>query len=1094
MPYIVPSTSSSSTSNTVTSPHSPSRPPITFSMALASPAPVPAHTPFTPPEIPSSPPLASSSAYNVQSFGVGSRYMDCTHLHPQAPLLVKALSDTPTSTASSPSKALESSSSLNPAQSPPMRRAVSASSASPTSSVYQFTNTAGSSLPRIPRRRGGSAMTLNEVAPVGNSQLLSTPPRGRTRSRFVLGAEEESTSGSDEERRRRYGESDAKVSGKDVEERVSRKRNISADHLMALKSVSSSTPPRQITTPGYAEPEFDHSESGSECATPTQSSILRVGQARERENAFPFKATEQVKRPSNFDVGGPNMHGVVPRARRGRGRGSARKLMFGNDPDEEDSERKEEVSTVSFPSSNPPSPTPAIAVANATPEMSPMSASPKDVSPKSFTGKREKAGSLRLDFSFGCKNGDTTAIHARDRISDEQRFGLSESASLNSVPLIRKKSGEVVRPSLKSRSSSANAARQRPSLSLGDISSIVTSSPSVSAPTTPASAKMVHFDTQLEHVRIFKSTSKPKAVSRSGSPTYDDTTSGGEGDSASEGGSLAPFIPRPRPKRLVPGGTQNEEEEALRRVLMMRVLNMPHRPMEMDDVDVRLETLHLADDASSVQGVVRVRNIAFEKNVAIRFTFDGWQTTSEVLGRWSESCVPRNPAAMGALPRPRSVSTPVSGVKTDEVPAPAYDRFTFSIRLADILLRIDEKTLVLAVRYCSAGREMWDNNDGQNYRAVFERRPQHSLKLAGSAVVPAASPDSGKDKSKGSESGRKESRDGGTSVGSTTSKGGEPISPAKKGSDLSSRYDLDVSLKNPSAWRSTFDQLKTWTAHGWPRDKEHLRTPSIRHSPVKASATTSDDLFNPRSFESYNLNFDARGLPRGSPRDFDREEPDVERFNRARLAVSESVSTLEGGPFTRYPAGSNTLATLPMSWITNGTETHVRNHHRSYFDAWASTAVSSPNFGASRVRRTPPGTPTAVSVHRTLSDTTMEVSPTGQLPRVVMTSAEHPPGSSPGRYHSFPPLFPTGDGNVAAGLGILASRPWSDLPRTVRHDTGESDVSTPSITSGSSTAMTASPLSPPDFSSLTPTTRIGQMAASEGGSMDGAGYNTILSR
>jgi hypothetical protein len=93
-----------------------------------------------------------------------------------------------------------------------------------------------------------------------------------------------------------------------------------------------------------------------------------------------------------------------------------------------------------------------------------------------------------------------------------------------------------------------------------------------------------------------------------------------------------------------------------------------------------------------VEGTIRVRNIAFEKWIAVRFTLDEWQTTSEVTARYKES-----------------------------LQNGTFDRFIFSIKLTDVLSRAEDKTLYLAVRYSVPGREIWDNNSGRNYQVQFVR-------------------------------------------------------------------------------------------------------------------------------------------------------------------------------------------------------------------------------------------------------------------------------------------------------------------------------------------------------------------------------------
>ncbi|KAL5528838.1 hypothetical protein ACEPAG_4812 [Sanghuangporus baumii] len=1112
MPYIVPSTSSSTTPSTLTPPHSPSRPPLALSIALASPAPVPASTPFKPSEIPTSPRSNSYFGSGHQSFGSADIEMSSRGLVQQHPPLIKALSDAGTRTSATLTSPSDDKGSSPPSHSPPMRRSASASSASPMPTVLQHCNTAGSSLPHVPRRRTGSSVSLVEE--------LSSPPRGRSRSRFVLGNEEEGGSSGSEGRRRgmaRVNSGDAEGSGI-MKERVARKRPVSAEcSSLTLKFTSSLLPLSPVSRrPGTSDSSASDSEA-SDCMTPTQN---RIAQGMHK-----LEVTLNAKQSQNKENGQSAFAGIAPRARRSRHKDYARRLTFGSDSEDEVDQSKRETSTISFPTSSPPSPPPCIAVNTPTPEMSPFTSPHQDGSLKSFSGKRANAGSLRLDFSFGVRSGESDdTTFDRNKHPIEHGRTLSESASLNSMPLIRKKSGEVVRPSLKTRSSSASSARQRPSFSLGDISSLAMSSPSISAPATPSTpAKMVHFDAQLEHVRVFKSTSRPVAVSRDGSPTYDDTTSGGEGDSASECPSLVDFVPRPRPRRLVPGGTAGEEEEAVRRVLMMRVLNMPKRDLSMDDADVRLEGLHLADDAASVQGIVRVRNIAFEKTVAVRFTFDGWQTTSEVLARWSESCVSRNIVTSSA-PRIRAVSTPVPGSKTDEASVPTFDRFTFSIRLADLLLRIDEKTLVLAIRYCSAGREIWDNNDGQNYRVVFERRPQHSLTLSGPAVVPPG-PDESKEKRKGADANNRPGGAGAAPSSSGTSSGDKsgwlnlsaymssdkvpanaisklkdtrPLSSAKRISDLSSRYDIDSSLKNPSTWKPTFEQLRTWAGPSTHDDTKVTRPAFPWSKNVLFNREPSGkfvaEFFKTRPFESHNVSFSSRDIARGSPRDLDREsldDSDVERYSRARCAASNEASTPMGTPLSRFPGGSTTFVS-PSSWAHSGQEHHARNHHRSsYFDGWASPGYSASHFGTGKARLTPPGTPGSLAVSL-LSGPDMDPLQLDSASNSPSHSSREVSHQSPGRCNSFPPLLPAVKGVVGAGLGLMTSDPLTGRLHNLDQLPSDSESSTPSIASVSSPTMTVSPSSPPEFPSKAPLVHVNWTAPPDGASLDTNNYKAFV--
>lgn len=224
-------------------------------------------------------------------------------------------------------------------------------------------------------------------------------------------------------------------------------------------------------------------------------------------------------------------------------------------------------------------------------------------------------------------------------------------------PLIRKKSGEVLKPSLKSVSS------------YSDVGQALHLSPGVrSLPSTPSCPKFVHFDTHLERVKLFLHDQKPAVVSRDASPIDCVSTSEGE---------EYPF-------------PATDEEDDGKRLLEIRLPNFPTQ--HEVGTDLYLESLFLDEDRKTLKGVIRVKNISFSKWVAVRFTFDWWSTTNETSATYKES-----------------------------VQGGQYDRFQFSLKLHDMLRKIEEKTLFIALRYNTDGREIWDNNNGQNYEVKFAK-------------------------------------------------------------------------------------------------------------------------------------------------------------------------------------------------------------------------------------------------------------------------------------------------------------------------------------------------------------------------------------
>ncbi|KAK1828792.1 putative phosphatase regulatory subunit-domain-containing protein [Podospora conica] len=170
--------------------------------------------------------------------------------------------------------------------------------------------------------------------------------------------------------------------------------------------------------------------------------------------------------------------------------------------------------------------------------------------------------------------------------SDEE----TDDDMMRKPQMVRKKSGELVRPALR------GSSRRRPS----------------SVPGTPTFSKAVHFDSHLEHVRHFLQVDRPLAVSAGTSPaeTYEsDTEYPFSGDDRSTARS-PPF-----------------EWEI---VMNNFPVDTPYRRAQV----VRLERVWLSTDQQSLIGSVAVANLAFQKSVTCRFTLDYWKTTSEVAAEY----------------------------------------------------------------------------------------------------------------------------------------------------------------------------------------------------------------------------------------------------------------------------------------------------------------------------------------------------------------------------------------------------------------------------------------------------------------------------
>lgn len=167
-----------------------------------------------------------------------------------------------------------------------------------------------------------------------------------------------------------------------------------------------------------------------------------------------------------------------------------------------------------------------------------------------------------------------------------------DTPNLSRPAMVRKKSGELVRPALRPSS------RRRPS----------------SMPGTPTYSKAVHFDSHLEHVRHFLQVDRPLAVSAGSSPveTYESENEFPFGSDESSTRSRSPA---------------HEWD--------MRLANFPADSDWRKSQPVFVERVFLSSDNKNLIGTVAVQNMAFQKTVVARFTLDYWKTTSEVVADYN---------------------------------------------------------------------------------------------------------------------------------------------------------------------------------------------------------------------------------------------------------------------------------------------------------------------------------------------------------------------------------------------------------------------------------------------------------------------------
>ena len=171
-------------------------------------------------------------------------------------------------------------------------------------------------------------------------------------------------------------------------------------------------------------------------------------------------------------------------------------------------------------------------------------------------------------------------------VSDNEFEEVPEAEIRDKPALVRKKSGEPVRPALR-----PSCTRRRPS----------------SMPGTPTYSKAVHFNNDLEQVRHFLQVDRPLAVSAGSSP-----------------------VEHYESELEFPFNSSDSANQAPPFDWEIRLTNFPQETAGRSSMPVKVERVYLSSDNKQLLGAIAVRNISFHKLVVARFTLDYWKTTSEV--------------------------------------------------------------------------------------------------------------------------------------------------------------------------------------------------------------------------------------------------------------------------------------------------------------------------------------------------------------------------------------------------------------------------------------------------------------------------------
>lgn len=114
---------------------------------------------------------------------------------------------------------------------------------------------------------------------------------------------------------------------------------------------------------------------------------------------------------------------------------------------------------------------------------------------------------------------------------------------------------------------------------------------------------------------------------------------------------------------------------------------------KLDKECVSLENVIVKDEDGIITGTIKVKNIAFDKEVTVRMTFDRWSTHTDIPA----SYVPNN-------------------MLEEEGASAPYDTFAFTFPISKEA--INNQQIEFCVRFKCGSNEYWDNNCGDNYRLV----------------------------------------------------------------------------------------------------------------------------------------------------------------------------------------------------------------------------------------------------------------------------------------------------------------------------------------------------------------------------------------
>lgn len=231
-------------------------------------------------------------------------------------------------------------------------------------------------------------------------------------------------------------------------------------------------------------------------------------------------------------------------------------------------------------------------------------------------------------------------------------------------------------------------------------------------------------------VRVFSRSAKPASLLTKPNGEDTETETEGELSTGSSGiirGASAMSLPFPKS----PLGHHHHHHHHQHEIDWTESSSVPMKDPPLH-ANIFLESLTYTPKSTfgapqGLSGALLVRNIAYEKQVAVRFTLDDWQTTSEVSARHVTS-LHALPATFPALSQSLTYGDVAQAVSSTSAAGasgvPQWDRFGFTIKLEDYAANLSKRKMYLVARYianpATGPVESWDNNMGRNYKVAFK--------------------------------------------------------------------------------------------------------------------------------------------------------------------------------------------------------------------------------------------------------------------------------------------------------------------------------------------------------------------------------------